>query len=213
MDSGEDGHLTKADATFVDVIHTDGGHFGFPHPLGHVDFYPNGGRRRQPGCDLKSLLRRGFRRIVNQYSEWFVAISSHARSPAERSSLFGKTCSSSSFNIMFLPIVTFPSKVSLSIVAFCLVTCGHNRAWRYYAESVDNPYGFPASRCPKWRPGIEANCRWKPESYMGFKCDHKTRGKFYLSTNSRSPFATNLTGYKLGKWESPYDNLDLDEPD
>ncbi|XP_025991246.2 hepatic triacylglycerol lipase [Solenopsis invicta] len=146
MDSGEDGHLTKADATFVDVIHTDGGHFGFPHPLGHVDFYPNGGRRRQPGCDLKSLLRRGFRRIVNQY-----------------------------------------------------ITCGHNRAWRYYAESVDNPYGFPASRCPKWRPGIEANCRWKPESYMGFKCDHKTRGKFYLSTNSRSPFATNLTGYKLGK--------------
>lgn len=91
------------------------------------------------------------------------------------------------------------SKVSLTIVAFCLVTCGHNRAWRYYAESVENPYGFPASRCPKWRSGIQANCAWKPEAYMGFAADSKYRGKFYLSTNSRSPFARNLTGHRIGK--------------
>jgi len=70
MNTGEDGHLTWADALFVDVIHTDGGHFGFPQPLGHVDFYPNGGvRGQQPGCDLKSIVRMGFRRLINQYSE------------------------------------------------------------------------------------------------------------------------------------------------
>lgn len=64
-----EGHLSWADAAFVDVIHTDGGHLGFPNPIGHADFYPNGGSRRQPGCDLKSILRKGFRRIINQFSE------------------------------------------------------------------------------------------------------------------------------------------------
>lgn len=48
--------LETSDAAFVDVIHTDDGAIlGFPlsigmtSPIGHLDFYPNGGR--QPGCD------------------------------------------------------------------------------------------------------------------------------------------------------------------
>lgn len=41
--------LCKEDAEFVDVIHTDIGHFGFINPLGHVDFYANDGQN-QPGC-------------------------------------------------------------------------------------------------------------------------------------------------------------------
>lgn len=45
--------LTKEDAAFVDAIHTSGGvddgeaifaQFGNPYPVGHVDYYPNGGR-------------------------------------------------------------------------------------------------------------------------------------------------------------------------
>lgn len=43
-------HLDITDAQFVDVIHTAGGTFGYVKPIGHVDFYPNGGKAPQPGC-------------------------------------------------------------------------------------------------------------------------------------------------------------------
>ncbi|KAJ0004853.1 hypothetical protein NQD34_011067 [Periophthalmus magnuspinnatus] len=48
--------LDVTDATFVDVIHTDGAPFssklglGASEPMGHVDFYPNGGEK-MPGCN------------------------------------------------------------------------------------------------------------------------------------------------------------------
>lgn len=53
-DYGGEVHLWKEDADFVDVVHTNAdlliyGGVGIGLPLGHVDFYPNGGKR-QPGC-------------------------------------------------------------------------------------------------------------------------------------------------------------------
>ncbi|XP_075071208.1 pancreatic lipase-related protein 2-like isoform X2 [Mixophyes fleayi] len=50
--------LNHADAVFVDAIHSDGtsiianlgfGGFGMMEPVGHLDFYPNGGKH-MPGC-------------------------------------------------------------------------------------------------------------------------------------------------------------------
>lgn len=46
--------MDQTDAAFVDVIHSNGenlilGGLGSSQPMGHVDFYPNGGRM-QKGC-------------------------------------------------------------------------------------------------------------------------------------------------------------------
>lgn len=53
-------YLTKDDAQFVDIIHTNAGNnlaslkFGMTKATGHVDFYPNGGVK-QPACKNQRL--------------------------------------------------------------------------------------------------------------------------------------------------------------
>lgn len=51
----------------VDVIHTDGGFFGIPWALGHVDFYPNNGVALQPGCVQEELSKNNFLGIVGEF--------------------------------------------------------------------------------------------------------------------------------------------------
>jgi hypothetical protein len=46
--------LQKDDAEFVDLIHT-AKIYKFPSTTGHVEFYPNGGKSPQPGCEYENL--------------------------------------------------------------------------------------------------------------------------------------------------------------
>merc|ERR1712137_110325 len=62
--------LDASDAAFVDVIQTNSGSLiagglGYGPPLGHVDFYPNGGER-QPGCPDQDC---NHRRCVDYFAE------------------------------------------------------------------------------------------------------------------------------------------------
>jgi hypothetical protein len=52
-DMSDDKKLTKGDAEYVDVIHTNMGGAGIASPLGDVDFLPAGGRQ-QPAVENKS---------------------------------------------------------------------------------------------------------------------------------------------------------------
>lgn len=55
--SGPESRLDASDAVFVDIIHTAAGSLGFRNPLGHADFYPNGGFI-QPGCGTNLIDQR-----------------------------------------------------------------------------------------------------------------------------------------------------------
>ncbi|CAO1386647.1 unnamed protein product [Diamesa serratosioi] len=48
--------ISKSDAEFVDIIHTDGWIYGTAFRTGTADFYPNGGQTLQPGCPPRDYL-------------------------------------------------------------------------------------------------------------------------------------------------------------
>nr|XP_042898983.1 pancreatic triacylglycerol lipase [Parasteatoda tepidariorum] len=75
--------LDTTDALFVDVIHSDGGEYvlnglGTSAPIGHIDFYPNGGRR-QPGCFYASESENIVGATVNFTTKWLSNSCDHGR--------------------------------------------------------------------------------------------------------------------------------------
>ncbi|CAG9759293.1 unnamed protein product [Ceutorhynchus assimilis] len=66
--------------------------------------------------------------------------------------------------------------------------CSHKRAWKYFVESINNNTFF-ATQCHSWRDYKDGSCRGKRRLMGGFQTvDVSARGKFYLKTNSASPY-------------------------
>lgn len=62
-------HLSEDDATFVDIVHTDTGGYGYPLQTGAADFYVNSGYRFQPGCGTDA--QRGMKMILFTVFIWW----------------------------------------------------------------------------------------------------------------------------------------------
>ncbi|XP_077536516.1 phospholipase A1-like [Haemaphysalis longicornis] len=94
--------LSRNDAKYVDIIHTNGGDIyafklGLWNAMGHVDFYPNGGKI-QPNCSIYPKIEFKATNKTNSSSDPFIAFldemaCSHYRAPdLLRESLTNHTC-------------------------------------------------------------------------------------------------------------------------
>lgn len=106
--------MDKHDAQYVEVIHTCGGYLGFAVPIGHVDFYPNGGSS-QPGCGTD------YRGITKQ--------------------ILNEKCSNDVILIFFAGF------------------CAHNRAHRFFSESIISDIPFVAMRCENYNSVTSLGCK------------------------------------------------------
>ncbi|GLV37409.1 uncharacterized protein CBL_10624 [Carabus blaptoides fortunei] len=61
--------LSRDDAVFVDVIHTDGGRLGYLNSMGTADFYPNLGSAPQPHCTPGTPMKCSHYMSVEYYAE------------------------------------------------------------------------------------------------------------------------------------------------
>lgn len=69
--------------------------------------------------------------------------------------------------------------------------CSHSRAWEVFAESIRNSNGFWATRCNNFDAIKKKKCPSSGNSQvMGSEpVNRGANGIYYLSTNSKSPFA------------------------
>ncbi|XP_026315685.1 pancreatic triacylglycerol lipase-like [Hyposmocoma kahamanoa] len=119
--------LRRGDANYVEVIHTETTTHGFFYSVGHVDFYPHGGKD-QPGCEDDIMCSH------NRAWELFAASLTHGRvvgnkCPGQRAATSDKPCTGFTLALGTNDLVKYGSGVyrleTNPVYPYrCLVKCG-----------------------------------------------------------------------------------------
>lgn len=157
--------LDKSDASYVDVMHTNGCYaywapwtdcFGINENLGHTDFWPNGGEY-QPVC------RKAKKELSAQQG-----------SDNQTSNQAGMNAT------------------GMSGVISGEIGCDHEMAYVYFLESIDYSTDgtyYLARPCQNWTSYTDGLCSCgEYAQYMGFNSFQGINGVFFLSTNTKTPF-------------------------
>uniref|UniRef100_A0A6P7FUG5 Uncharacterized protein LOC114332856 isoform X2 n=1 Tax=Diabrotica virgifera virgifera TaxID=50390 RepID=A0A6P7FUG5_DIAVI len=183
--------LDQSDAEFVDVIHSNGenlilGGLGSSQPMGHVDFYPNGGRM-QKGCS--HLFVGAVSDII-----WSIEVPIAELAETIISELTQKPVNRNNFN------------QASAVEGRSL--CNHRRAYHLFIDSVSPRCHFPAFPCESYEDFIDGKCFPCTEERqcgnMGYYADRsKGRGQLYLITREEEPFCAHQYHVKIETSPSP----------
>lgn len=131
--------LDSSDAQFVDALHTDIDLLGFREPLGHIDFYANGGAD-QPGCP-KTIFSGQYFRCDHRRSVWLFIDSINATCTSRtypcssyKDFLDGKCLTCSQFGNAGCPILGY------DVIKWKDILLEQNQTKAYFKTNGKSPY-------------------------------------------------------------------------
>ncbi|KAH8298151.1 hypothetical protein KR018_009224, partial [Drosophila ironensis] len=96
-------------------------------------------------------------------------------------------------------------------------SCNHERAPRFYAESINSTRGFWGRRCSSWLVHLIGLCfTGGPQAQMGYHVSLDTRGSYFLETKRQRPYALGRTkavdnSEMLAKYKLATENNEVDD--
>lgn len=132
--------LDSSDAQFVDVVHTDMDLLGFREPLGHIDYYANGGAD-QPGCPKTIFSGQSYFKCDHQRSVYLFLDSINATCTSRtypcssyKDFLDGKCLTCSQFGDAGCPIFGY------DVIKWKDILLEQNQTKTYFKTNGKSPY-------------------------------------------------------------------------